>query len=92
MKHNKLDGPYSCWFPGECLECKHIKYKCTDDLKPACDAFPNGIPVEIWRDKVSHKHPYPGDHGITYEEAEYEWPPGFDDLVLLDEDELYGEK
>lgn len=33
-----------------------------------CTAFPDGdgIPDEILFNEVSHKRPYPGDHGITF--------------------------
>ena len=31
-----------------------------------CPAFPEGIPEEIWTDKVSHKKPYTGDHEIQF--------------------------
>jgi len=31
-----------------------------------CNAFPDGIPDEIWRGKVSHRVPYDGDAGIKY--------------------------
>ena len=33
-----------------------------------CDAFPDGIPKEILDGTVSHMKPYPGDHGIQYED------------------------
>lgn len=89
MKSNKFDGVYSqpCLF---CFCCKHFD-KWSGSFAN-CSAFPHGIPLEIWQHKNDHTQPFPGDHGIQYEEAEREWPPEFDDLVLLDEDELYGEK
>jgi len=46
-----------------CDLCKHLR-------KPSlhtCDAFPDGIPDEIWEGKNDHKKPYPGDHGIEFE-------------------------
>lgn len=33
-----------------------------------CEAFPKGIPEEIARGDVDHRGPYPGDHGIRYED------------------------
>ncbi|MBL7976501.1 MAG: hypothetical protein JNJ85_16405 [Candidatus Kapabacteria bacterium] len=32
-----------------------------------CDAFPHGIPPEIWNDEIEHTRPYPGDGGIMFE-------------------------
>ncbi len=43
-----------------CLMCVHYH----KDKK--CEAFPDGIPHEIWILKVLHKKPYPGDTGITF--------------------------
>jgi hypothetical protein len=43
-----------------CLMCVHYR----KDKK--CEAFPDGIPHDIWVLKVLHKKPYPGDKGITF--------------------------
>ena len=53
----------------ECFMCKHA-LKRRDKFKPfdVCDAFPNGIPEEIFSGKVLHHSPYPNDKGIQYEE------------------------
>jgi len=34
-----------------------------------CDAFPRGIPSEIWNGSNSHTYPYSGDNGIMFYEA-----------------------
>lgn len=31
-----------------------------------CEAFPNGIPMEIWVGKDDHRKKYPGDEGIIF--------------------------
>jgi hypothetical protein len=45
----------------QCLLCKHYK------LMQECDAFPDGIPIEIFTCEHDHREPYPGDHGIRFE-------------------------
>lgn len=47
-----------------CSFCIHYHRGEEDDT---CDAFPDGIPDEIWRGDNDHKTPYPGDHGIQFE-------------------------
>lgn len=44
-----------------CNRCKHLRKGIT------CDAFPQGIPIEIIRNG-EHYLPVPGDNGIIFEE------------------------
>ena len=58
-----FDGdPYGYFiFGSQCEECQHLL--CGDHL---CEAFPDGIPPEIWLGKHNHRTPYSGDHGLTF--------------------------
>jgi hypothetical protein len=49
-----------------CATCKHLH---TDSYDPpaTCDAFPAGIPDEIFNGDNDHKKPFKGDHGIQFE-------------------------
>ena len=44
-----------------CMTCKHF------DAQGICEAFPDGIPAEIYSGHNKHTKPYPGDRGIQYE-------------------------
>lgn len=47
----------------QCIGCAHFW-----DLieKPKCEAFPDGIPDDIWSNELSHTKPYVGDNGILF--------------------------
>lgn len=57
----------------DCLICKNFYYRGT------CEAFPLGIPEEIFYGKVEHREPYEGDNGIQFEPIEGQ---GDDDLPM----------
>ena len=50
----------------KCHSCKH--YIISEDVIPICKAFPNGIPLEIFREEIEHTKPYGNDNGIVFEE------------------------
>jgi hypothetical protein len=52
----------------KCYYCKN--YIHSEDVVPMCKAYPDGIPMEIFREEVDHTKPYPGDNGIQYEPRE----------------------
>jgi hypothetical protein len=56
-----------------CNLCKH--YHIYDHEDYTCDAFPEGIPDDIWLERHDHKEPYPGDHGILFEEGKAKSSP-----------------
>jgi hypothetical protein len=49
----------------QCISCKH-------GPGPRCLAFPGGIPEEIYFNKISHRKPHSGDHGIQFEDKKKE--------------------
>ena len=61
----------------QCESCKNIKIGklsiVSDEITGTCTAYPNGIPLEIWDDKVSHEKSYKGDGGIQYEKYADGW-------------------
>jgi len=48
--------------PALCYDCAYF-----DTVNPRiCDAFPEGIPSEIWNGVFKHDKPYPGDRDIQF--------------------------
>lgn len=48
-------------FDSQCDVCAHRRAGKT------CDAFPDGIPEEVFSNERDHRMPYPGDGGIRFE-------------------------
>jgi hypothetical protein len=45
-----------------CYDCKRF-----DQRTMTCEAYPDGIPQEIFDNEWDHRLPKPGDHGIQFE-------------------------
>ena len=54
--------------------CSICKHKHRDSLTfrtsfPTCDAFPNGVPEAIRKNRIDHRRALAGDNGIRFELA-----------------------
>lgn len=58
LKKQELPWDYQCRF------CVHFDKENPHKLR--CDAFPDGIPLEIAHNVVDHRFAFPGDNGIRY--------------------------
>lgn len=47
-----------------CALCQNL----TDPDGRKCSAFPETIPLEIWKGENDHRKLFPGDQGIRFEE------------------------
>jgi len=47
--------------------CDYCRHRFFAYHQRRCAAFPDGIPMPIWRAQHDHQSPYPGDHGIRWE-------------------------
>ncbi len=54
-------------FSPVCFYCRHLKL--AFGIRE-CLAFPNGIPLEIWKGENPHTEPYPGDNGIQFDKRQ----------------------
>lgn len=51
---------------GNCVLCVHLRASRPGE-PPTCEAFPEGVPVEIYTGDVTHEEPYEGDNGVRFE-------------------------
>jgi len=58
-----------------CIACEYYKEGVV------CDAFPEGIPAEVYMRAHDHRLSYPGDRGITFQLKEgMTLPPGLEEV------------
>ncbi len=50
----------------QCQSCIHFRGS-FEKSNPSCDAFPVGIPLEIWEGNFDHNNPFKEDRGIRFE-------------------------
>lgn len=50
----------------QCHACRHLRGRRSFDDPFTCDAFPDGIPDEVYDNERDHRQPIPGDHGIQF--------------------------
>jgi hypothetical protein len=53
-----------------CMHCTRFDLTDEDSDEVKCEAFPDGIPDEIFFGENLHKEPYPGDKGLMFEEED----------------------
>ena len=52
-------------FP-QCMDCKNFIGKLAEDVF-YCKAYPGGIPVDVFWNKIDHRENIAGDHGFLFE-------------------------
>lgn len=57
-----------------CFSCKHYRGIDPKSQEDVCDAFPEGIPIEIIVYKYDHRLPFPNDNGIRLEPNPKDYP------------------
>jgi hypothetical protein len=59
-----------------CDSCLFLRIPESYSAKPTCDAYPDGIPADIWWGGSDHRQPREDDNGL-----QYGLMPGREDLL-----------
>jgi hypothetical protein len=75
--------------PAQCLACARWRSPLDTDLvAQTCDAYPSGIPDQIWLNRADHRKPFEGDGGLRWKSDGTAFPAwvlnGGKALALLD--------
>jgi hypothetical protein len=73
-----------------CVFCKHFGRDVAND-RPTCDAYPDGIPDDIYLNGADHRMSQPGDHGIHFEYGDRA-PKDFVDVKIKGWEESFGNR
>lgn len=65
---NELDIAEELFGYSPCMHCR--RHKWDNEKGNFCEAFPGGMPHEIFWGANLHKNPYPGDHGILFDSSD----------------------
>ena len=55
----------------QCAACKRFRSWASEENVlgldgPFCEAFPGGIPDEVYENQADHRQPIPGDNGVRF--------------------------
>lgn len=56
----------------QCATCARLRTPFP--APPVCEAFPDGIPDEVYHNGVDHRQPIAGDHGLQWTSNGEEFP------------------
>ena len=58
-----------------CLSCKRLDRGRSAGAGLRCEAFPDGIPEDIWQSRFDHHQPHAGDNGLLFVQDPAKPPP-----------------
>ena len=73
----------------QCFFCQRFH---RDEEGRKCDAYPDGIPPEVFKSEVDHTKPYKGDNGLTFLDVLDEEPSDKQDRVPFEEVRYTGDE